>query len=142
MSGQDAWLDFCASLREAGEHIGAQHPDASAQTRAEGYRYLLGLVRSGLGQALELADPDRPRWLRNPDSLARWGAENADNQYLWTRVRSDAVYRIRGERGSCFDFLIEVKEGYMQLGDARNFATLTAEQIDLAPDGSQADGGH
>ena len=131
-----AWSDFCARLLEAGAWArDFPLPDAP-ELRAEGFRYLLGLVASGIAQATALADPDRPRFIRNPDSLAKWGAENADNQYLWARIRPDAVYRIRGRRESALDFLIEVKEGYMQLGDARNFATLAAHDLALAPDGS------
>ncbi len=133
-----AWADFCDGLRAAGEHVlraGAGLSD-SPELRAEGFRYLLGLVGSGIGQATHLADPDFPRFFRNPESTAKWGAENADNQYLWARIRPDASYRITGRRNDAFDFLIEVKEGYMQLGDDRSFATLTAGEIELAPGGS------
>ena len=135
LSGE-AWHRYCDALRAAGDHLLAANDGASESTRAEGVRYLLGLVRGGLGQALELADPARPRFFRNPDSSSRWGAENADNQYLWARVDPRGVYRVAGTRGTAFDFLIEVKEGYMQLGDERNFATLTAGEIDCEPDGS------
>ncbi len=134
LSGE-AWRRYCDALHEAGEHLLRANADATATTRAEGIRYLLGLVRGGIGQALELADPLRPRFFRNPDSTSRWGAENADNQYLWARVDPRASYLIRGERGTAFDFLIEVKEGYMQLGDERNFATLTADEIHYDPKG-------
>ena len=126
----DAWHRYCDALRAAGDHLLATNANASESTRAEGVRYLLGLVRGGLGQALELADPARPRFFRNPDSSSRWGAENADNQYLWARIDRRGVYRIAGSRGTAFDFLIEAKEGYMQLGDERNFATLTAGEIE------------
>jgi hypothetical protein len=105
------------------------------EQRAEGFRYLLGLLRSGLLQALELADPDLPRFARNPDSAARWGAENVDNQYLWARVRPDAAYRVEGLRRSAFEFLVEVKDGYMQLGDDRVFASCLASELEIEPDG-------
>jgi hypothetical protein len=131
-----AWRSFCESLRAAGDVVLGANADAPPQVRAEGAEYLLGLVAAGVRQALELGDPLRPRFLRNPDSHSRWGAENADNQYLWARVDPATRYRIVGTRGSVFDFLIEVKEGYMQLGDDRNFATLSADQIETAPDGS------
>jgi hypothetical protein len=130
-----AWEEFCDRLRAAGRFIdGFPLPD-SAELRAEGYRYLLGLVQSGIAQATALADPDRPRFVRNPDSLARWGAENADNQYLWARIRPDARYRICGLRETAYDFLVEVKQGYMQLGDAENYATLAAHELQVGDDG-------
>ncbi len=134
----EAWRDFCRSLEQAGEHL-LHFPLAETavpgELRAEGFRYLLGLATSGALQALQLADPDQPRFVRNPDSVAKWGAENVDNQYLWARIRPDAAYRVEGLRRSAFDFLVEVKDGYMQLGDDRVFATLLASELDVAPDG-------
>jgi len=132
----EAWEDFCNTLRDAGQQIlEAEQPDLP-NVRAEGFRYLLGLLKVGVAQAGELHDRDHPKWLRFQDSFSKWGAENADNHYLATHIRSDATYRIRGTRGSCFTFLIEVREGFMQLGDTADYANLTAEQLDLAPDGS------
>ncbi len=131
----EAWEDFCGSLLEAGRLIlDAEQPDLPG-LRAEGFRYLLGLVKVGVAQAGELSDRDRPKWLRFQDSFSKWGAENADNHYLVTHIRSDATYRITGTRGSCFTFLIEVGEGFMQLGDTANFATMTADQIEVDADG-------
>src|SRR5262245_4389887 len=130
-----AWAEFCRSLESAGEHLLAFPVGGSPELRAEGFRYLLGLVASGVGAALQLADPDQPRFWRNPDSFAKWGAENADNQYLWARVRSDASYRVFGERGSAFDFLIEAKEGFMQLGDDGVYACVKAHELEVGPDG-------
>ena len=136
LSDGRAWQEFCDRLAEAGRWALAFPQPEHEALRAEGFRYLLGLVTSGIAQATALADPDRPRFVRNPDSLAKWGAENADNQYLWACLRPDARYRIHGQRESAFDFLIEVKEGYMQLGQPRNFATLAAHELTLAADGS------
>jgi len=131
-----AWDDFCARLADAGRWaLAFPQPDVP-ELRAEGFRYLLGLVVSGIAQAGALADPDHPRFVRNPDSQAKWGAENADNQYLWACIRPDATYRIRGQRESALDFLIELKQGYMQLGQAKNYATLSAHDLVLAPNGS------
>jgi hypothetical protein len=135
LSGR-AWADFCRSLEEAGRHLAAFPIPDSPELRAEAYRYLLGLVSSGIGNSLQNADPDQPRIWRNPDSFAKWGAENADNQYLWARLRSDASYLLFGQRNTAFDFLIEVKEGFMQLGDDGVFAALRAHEIEVAPDGS------
>jgi hypothetical protein len=130
-----AWSEFCRSLEAAGQHLAAFPIPDSPELRAEAYRYLLGLVSSGIGTALQIADPDQPRIWRNPDSFAKWGAENADNQYLWARLRSDASYLVTGQRGSAYDFLIEVKEGFMQLGDDRVFASVTAHEMEFASDG-------
>ena len=132
-----AWEAFCADLAAAGKAV-LEFPLESAESealRAEGFRYLLGLVRSGLYNALELAEPGTPRWIRNPDSQAKWGAENPDNQYLWARVEPTAAYRVFGERRSVYDFLLEVKEGHMQLGDDRVFSAVTCRDLHFDSDG-------
>jgi hypothetical protein len=132
-----AWEAFCRDLAAAGRAV-LDFPLETAESdalRAEGFRYLLGLVRSGLYNALELAEPEAPRWIRNPDSQAKWGAENPDNQYLWARVDPRAAYRVFGERRNVYDFLLEVKEGHMQLGDDRVFTAVTARDLHFDEEG-------
>ncbi len=132
----DAWRDFCRALERTGEFLlTARGPD-DERTRAEGFKYLLGMTTLGIRQALELRDREYPSFARIEDPFVKWGAENADNHYLHSHIRGDRRYRIRGERGSCLSFLIEVKEGFMHLGDVRNFATLTAEELRIDADGS------
>ncbi len=132
----EAWEEFCDTLRDAGRLVlDAEQPDKEG-VLAEGFRYLLGLVKVGVAQAGELPDRDRPKWLRIEDGFSKWGAENADNHYLATHIRSDATYRISGTRGTCATFLVEVREGFMQLGDTRDFANMTAEQVHVEGDGT------
>jgi hypothetical protein len=128
-----AWEDFCDALRSAGREILRDDAPAGERNLAEGHRYLLGLLISGVQQATSLSDPLLPTFIRNPDSTSKWGAENADNQYLWTRISPNERYRITGRTGSAYEILFEVKEGYMQLGDARNFATLDRAQLNTDP---------
>lgn len=136
LTSGEAWDDFCDTLRSAGRSIlEADQPDDEG-VLAEGYRYLLGLVKVGAAQAAELADRDRPKWLRIEDGFSKWGAENADNHYLAAHVDPEATYRITGTRESCFTFLFEVREGFMQLGDTGDYANLTAEQIEVEDDGT------
>lgn len=133
-----AWREFCRSLEAAGEHLLAfptGETEVPGQLRSEGFQYLLGLVNSGILQALQLADPDQPRLVRNPDSETKWGAENVDNQYLWCRVRSDAAYRIEGNRSTTFEALLETKDGYMQLGDDQVFETLLLSELQTESNG-------
>jgi len=130
-----AWEEFCDALRRAGRRVLAS-PVAGELDRAEGFRHLATLVSGGLRHVFDLADPERPRFLRNPDSTSKAGAENADNQYLLAQIRSDRSYRICGRRNSVWAFLLEIKQGYMQLGDPRNYATLHSDDLALEPDGS------
>jgi len=134
MSGE-AWSDFCRSLEAAGRTILEAEGREAPDVRAAGFRYLLGLVKVGIQQASEL-DPEQPRFVRICDSDSKAGAENADNAYAQAHIRGDLVYRIRGHRGSVETFLLEIKEGFMQLGDVRNFATLSAPDLVVEPDGS------
>jgi hypothetical protein len=132
----NAWRDFCNRLEAAGQHVLAEGAPATPLDQAEGFRYLATLAAAGIRHTFDLADPGRPRFLRNPDSAAGWGAENADNSYLIAHIRPDRTYRIRGRRGTVGAFLVEIKEGYMQLGAVRNFATLDSEQLQVEPDGT------
>jgi hypothetical protein len=130
-----AWEEFCDALRRAGRTVLASEARSDLD-RAEGFRHLATLTAAGLRHVFDLADPERPRFLRNPDSTSKWGAENADNQYLLAQIRADRSYLIRGRRGSVWAFLLEIKEGYMQLGDPRNFATLHSDDLRVDSDGS------
>ena len=137
LSGQ-AWRDFCGRIEAAGQHLldfPVGETPIPGELQAEGMKYALGLVTGGILQALQLSNPDRPRLVRTPDSESKWGAENVDNQYLWCRVRADAVYRIRGNRENVFEALLETKDGYMQLGDDRVFDTLLLTEMECSANG-------
>jgi len=135
LSGE-AWNDFCDALKRAGRIIHEAHPGAARNDRAAGYRYLSGLVDAAIRFSVDFADPAAPRFFRSPDTRNPWGGENADNQYQIAGVRADAAYRMTGTRGSAFELLIEVKEGFMQLGDDRIFETVTGADLAVAADGT------
>ena len=133
MSGA-AWGEFCDRMKAAGQHVLAESAPATPLDRAEGFRYLANLVQAGIRHSFNL-DPLRPRFLRHPDSTSKYGAENADNLYHFAKIRSDRTYKIRGRRNSAFCFLLETKQGYMQLGDMGNYATLDSKEMAIEPDG-------
>jgi len=110
-------------------------PGDSPRVRADGLAYLAGLAEVALEQQLHGADPAFPRFVANPNVNAKWGAENADNRYLWARVDPEAVYRVRGDRGTSFEVLFEAKQGFMQLGEPRNFAARLASELAVDADG-------
>jgi hypothetical protein len=107
----------------------------SPRVRAEGLVYLAGLAEIALQQQLYGADPEFPCFVTNPNPNAKWGAENADNRYLWARVDPEAVYRVSGRRGTSFEVLFEAKHGFMQLGQPRNFAARLASELSVDADG-------
>jgi hypothetical protein len=110
-------------------------PGDSPRVRADGLAYLAGLAEVALEQQLHGADPAFPRFVANPNPHAKWGAENADNRYLWARVDPESVYRVSGHRGSSFELLFETKQGFMQLGEPRNFAASLASDLAIDADG-------
>ncbi|MFP8875963.1 MAG: DUF1214 domain-containing protein [Myxococcota bacterium] len=134
MSGA-AWEDFCDRLKAAGRHVLAETAPDTPLDRSEGFRYLANLSQAGIRHVFN-SDPLHPRFIRHPDSTSKYGAENADNLYHFCRIRSDRNYKIRGRRNSAFCFLIESKQGYMQLGDMENYATLDSEAMQVEADGS------
>jgi len=132
----EAWEEFCESLKRAGKIVLEANPTASPSDRADGFRYVAGLANAAIRFSIDHSDPLVPRFFRSPDSRTQWGGENADNQYLLAGVRGDGAYRMSGTRGTSFEFLIEVKEGFMQLGDDRIFTTVAASDLAFANDGS------
>ena len=128
---RSAWRRFAERVAAAERHLPMDSPRACA----DALDYLAGLARVALEQQLHGADPERPRFVENPSPTSKWGAENADNRYLWAPLRPDATYRVHGRRGTSFELLFEVKEGFLQLGHARNFAARAASAMRADPDG-------
>ena len=64
-----AWAEFCRSL-EARRRAPARVPDAATRPSCapRASATCSGSSRSGVDQSLQLADPDQPRFWRNPDS--------------------------------------------------------------------------
>ena len=130
---EDAWSEFARAIEAAGAQV--QRDGDSPRVCADGVAYLAGLVEVALQQQLHGADPARPRFVANPSATAKWGAENADNRYLWAPLDPAASYCVRGRRGTSFELLFEVKEGFMQLGAPRNFAARVASQMTIDASG-------
>ncbi len=124
-----AWRRFAERLARLGERIqGAQAPQ-DAIDRADGYRYLLMLVRNALDVAIEDHDPDRPRfrWLTRRNKI---GWDCPDALYGFVAIRDDARYRIRGRRESVH-FL-----GLQVMASIRSLHNTHADELEIAPDGS------
>ena len=138
LPGGPAWHDFCSRLERAGDELAERTDDISTVERSEGVPYLLGLVSSAIQIATRFADPDRPHFIRNPDSVTRWGSETADCLYLFAGIRGAGSYVVRGRRNNVEGFFVEVKEGYMQLGETRIFATLSDDELKYDEDGTFA----
>lgn len=124
-----AWEILLDELRRAGELVLAEESPAGPLDRAEGWRHLIGLLRIGSAEMLVDADPERPRFHWS-DATGKWGLDCADGLYAQAPVRSGAVYRVRGRRGSVH-FL-----GFQLVARMRAVADLDADDLAVEPDGS------
>jgi len=69
---------------------------------AEGYRYLLHMLRYGVDCMVE-SDPDRPRFASMADDVTKFYGDNNDGRYFITQITGDRAYRVRGNRGdACY----------------------------------------
>jgi hypothetical protein len=125
---------FDERVAAALRHVLDALPD-TPRDRADARSYVDGLARVAREQARVGSDPAAPRFVENPSPTSKWGAENADNRYLWAPLDPSAAYRVHGRRGTSFEILFETKEGFMQQGAPRNFAACAASELRVEPDG-------
>lgn len=97
-----------ASARVARENPASELPFG----QGEGALHVLRLLRRAIDEELAWADTDHPFFQAQDERYAKLALGNPDNLYLVTRVEDDAVYRIRGRRGTTADFTIQVYQGY------------------------------
>jgi hypothetical protein len=139
-----AWQDLCERLRRLGSEVAADPRAAVDPGRAEGFRHLTRLLTCALQQVIEFSDVERPVFYANPTSCTKWGGENPDNLYLHATIDGSATYRIRGQRGSVLDFIVQTSScGPMEAagtGARKNrptaiFGELEGSALELDADG-------
>lgn len=105
--------------------LGEGVPDAP-QDRAEGWRYLLRFLGAGIRVTLPSGDPDYPEFGRMIENGLSWGLDNPDCNYSWARIRGDAEYRIRGNRGSACHLEFQVNTGHFGDGNVGGWRTVSS----------------
>ncbi|MEI8359296.1 MAG: hypothetical protein WCH13_12515 [Deltaproteobacteria bacterium] len=138
MSGA-IWREFLARLADLESLVAGEGVPATPQDRAEGFRYLLRFLGSGIHVALPGGDPDYPAFARMVENGMSWGLDNPDCNYSWARVRGDAVYRVAGHRGSACHLEFQVNTGHFgdgNVGRWRTVSSLNARELHGAPDGT------
>ena len=93
-----AWTDMIDALSRARDAVDSAElhaPPVTAQGLAEGYRYLLGFVFSGIERAF-CEDPDYPYFRRAIQPLDKATIDNADALYLSAAIDGAKTYRVRG----------------------------------------------
>jgi hypothetical protein len=104
LSGQ-AWDDFCDVLKVAGRMIDRFGDDPSDLDRAEWYRFLTRLARSGFERLIENAEPTRPR-LRDMVWRQSINVQTVDQDHLMCQFDEARDYRIVGTRGTIPYFIL------------------------------------
>ncbi len=98
---RSAWEEMIGSLGEARDSIDQPEwmpPPGRDRNLAEGYRYLMGFVHSGVERAFH-SDPLRPRFRNALSVITRSTIDNADAIYFYAPIDGREAYRLRGEMG-------------------------------------------
>lgn len=103
---------FAETLRQVGATAREAGPSRVPFGRSEGALHVLRLMRRAIDEELAWADTRHPYFQAQDERFAKLALGNPDNLYLMARCDDDAVYRIRGRRGSTADFTIQVYQGY------------------------------
>ncbi|MDG2307504.1 MAG: hypothetical protein P8R42_23200 [Candidatus Binatia bacterium] len=135
----EIWREFIAALEGLGSLVLADDVPARPQDRAEGWRYLLRFLGSGIRVVVPAGDPDYPEFCRMIENGMSWGLDNPDCNYSWARVRGDASYRIGGNRGSARHLEFQVNTGHFgdgNVGGWRTVSSIHGRELVSEPDGS------
>ena len=99
------WDAFCDNLKDVGSIIESES-SLSEIDQAEGYRYLLRLMRLALEMNLEHSNLTSPSFYNLSHETAKIGADNPDNIYLNANIDGEQAYKIYGNtRGIDDSFL-------------------------------------
>lgn len=93
-----AWTDMIDALtraRDAVDHAELHAPPVTEQGLADGYRYLLGFVFSGIERAF-FENPDFPYFRRAIQPMDKATIDNADALYLCASIDGTKSYRVTG----------------------------------------------
>lgn len=132
------WRRLVDALRDLESLADGTDVPGGPQDRAEGFRYLLRFLGSGIAVTVPGGDPDYPQFARMVENAMSWGLDNPDCNYSWARVRGDAVYRISGHRGSARHLEFQVNTGHFgdgNVGRWRTVSSLNARELEVGEDG-------
>ena len=140
MSGQDperleeAWQRFAARIAAQSAVVEQEGAPTSARERAEGYQYVARLITSHLDLWVKRGDPDDPLvfWVKDT-----WGLPSADAMYTNIPLRGDAVYELRGRRGTVHWLNFQATAGWFGTDTPmRVVSEVSGHELDVAADGS------
>lgn len=111
---KDSYLTLSDTIRAGSEFI-EKHPfyDGSDQTKAQGYRLLMVVLRNTMELAWFANPPGQhgsghiPQFALGLDDSRNFGIVNPDNLYRKTAVNPNHQYRIWGTRGTSATFILQ-----------------------------------
>ena len=132
-----AWEKFCDDLKVTGRSIAGLSTADNELDRAEGYRYMLRMLRLGLLAELEYADVQYPQIWQSETTTMKSAVNNPDELYHDLIFDGRETYRILGDRGNTPLIEFTVYEG--RLGSSETSKTIghiSEEELIVEPDGS------
>jgi hypothetical protein len=130
------WDDFCEALKRAGDVLRRPETPTDPQTLAEGYRFLMRMLRVGFENHFELADLAHPQLVPMVGRLLQYEGITSDARYLHALIDGRATHRIRGTRGDAPLLEIGTYTGKMGMHDPSHLIDSRTEQkLAIGPDG-------
>ena len=132
----DPWREFCRQLERAGRVMQRETTPRDELTRAEGYRHLARLIRTGFEMTFEYADPERPQIVPAVSATMLGEGETSDARYHQAFIDGRATYRVRGRRGSAPFIEFTVYAGKIGIQPtSRQIGSLLEKELIVAEDG-------
>jgi hypothetical protein len=127
---------FADAVLEAEKIIAGAPHVTGEQDLAEGYDYLAGSIRASLQMAWAY-QRDFPYFVQSTGPYTKLGLDNPDTLYFHSYLRDDAVYVVRGRRGSTTDLSFQVLNGdYSPVEVPGSLTAFDDREVEIAPDGS------
>ena len=131
------WDEFCDALKQAGDVLRRPETPTDSQTVAEGFRFLMRMLRVGFENHFELANLSHPQLTPMVGRMVQYEGITSDARYLHALIDGSATHRIRGARGGAPLIEFGTYTGKMGMHEPSHLiASLTEETLAVDPDGS------
>ena len=133
---KEKWDTFCENLKEVGSIIESES-SLGETDQAEGYRYLLRLMRLSLEMNMEHSNPSTPSFYNLSHETAKIGADNPDNIYLNANIDGNQTYEVYGSIGEVEYLSFGVKENRYSIdGTMSSLGEIDLSEISVSDDGN------